>query len=327
MNSKTTLKPVDLLQLGQAFEFGLKGGRDTATILRWLSQESSSVRVRDFCIRVTTSARVDSLEKALEREKSLSTELLTILFIEILQQSQRGTHHLSQLLENYLKTLRITSKLEKQRKSLLFVPKFQAIVGLIVACLFSFILPTLWPELFPSFLSSGRWELFMLGVCGVLLGVYSLHLMCRRPERHMASMIQSVYFLQFMALMTQGGLDFVSAWTKSLQIIPFPPSLKTAFEPSSSRVLSMADFLDEKRKAAPESWRPLLAGLSWVVSSGQGISGYLKSSSEIWGEEIALQWEDEIRKLSALSVLPLSFLVFPASMFLLVGPHFLELML
>lgn len=320
------LMPKDLQRISQYLLMGLRSGKDMISILKWAATHDSSAMTREYLNYLTLEIRFDNQLEVFEKNKRESLNLFQKLFFEILLQSQRGSSHVSGLIEVFIEILRRVQRLQKQAQSLLFVPRFQAIVGLSVALLFALVLPWVWPDLFPSFLLVGRADLFCTGMGGALLGVWVLRMMCQRPQRHFEDLLQTTFFFQFMTIFVQSGSDFMTSWSRSVSAIPFRADLKKALSPQAATVQTVHDFLTEKREVVPSKWKDLMTGLLWATSTGQGLSNYLRASANAQADEISFEWEDEIRKLTALSVLPLSFIVFPAAMFLLVGPRFLELM-
>jgi hypothetical protein len=87
----------------------------------------------------------------------------------------------------------------------------------------------------------------------------------------------------------------------------------------------MDDFLNSLSKSLKAPWPELLMGVLWAKMSGIGLSQYLQSASDRQSEILLSLWDEEIRKLTITTIIPLGLLIFPAALFILIGPQFLAL--
>jgi len=316
----------DLIDLSDALHLGLLAGKDLQTSLGWLEINAVSKSARDFCSRLRKLARTTNWEESLlllEIERSRPEQRI---FVEILSQSRKGSLHLSQLLKVFSGSIKMLNKLQKRQRSLLFVSKFQAGVGLFTAILFGIILPILSPTLFPSFAHFGRLDLGLVGFSGILIGFVALYWMGLKPKRNFQDILHRVFFWIFLSVFIQSGMDLNSAWQKSVLALNFPPDIRDKFDLRKANFEGFGKFIEELETTLPMDWRKGLVGLRWVHSQGFGLSSYLKDLAHDQSEEVFFRWDDEIRKLSTLSILPMTLFIFPSVMFLLVGPRFLEIL-
>lgn len=316
----------DLVEISETLSQGLQAGKDLRGILKWLEVNASSPRIKEAAGALLVSSKTTHWEESLQSQKESWKKVEARLLIEILAQSRKGHLHLSQLLNVFSHSLRMVIKLEQRQKSLLFIPRFQAGISVFVAFLFGVILPFCSSELFPSFWQLGRSDLFFVGFGGVAIGLILLYWMSLKPRQNFQQILQMVFFWVFLSVLIQSGLDLISAWRRTLCILNFPPKLRILFNPLNANVDGLQKFLEKLEICAPSLWRRSLVGLRWAYANGIGLSSFLKETAQTQSEEIFYKWDDEIRRLSVLSVLPISFFIFPSVMFLLLGPRLLEML-
>lgn len=316
----------DLVRVASLLEMGLRSGRDWISVLIWISKSDPQPKVRQELEAWIHRLRIESVEKSIREESARSKSPLWILFLEILRQSQRGAVSTSVLLRSFCDVGHSLIDLQRQESSLLFVPIFQSWVSLFLTIAFAVGLPLLSGDLFPSFISLGRPDLFWAGMSVIIIGFFCLQWLCRRPERNLKPLLSVPFFFQFLSIQLEVGLDFVSAWYQSLQSIPFSPRLKNVLSRPGLSVETMDDFLLGLRSQLASPWPEVITGVLWAKSSGVGLSSFLKDSSDNESRRLLRLWEAEVRKTTMLALLPLGLMIFPASLFLLVGPQFLQLM-
>lgn len=315
-----------LIRLCWALETGLKSGRDWPSVLQWAATGDPDTKWKAYLKHFCEKLKKDSAEAVLTEERESFVAVEWKLFFEILLQANKGSRHLSQLFESFGALLRALQNIKKREASLLFIPKFQAWVALSIALSFTVMLPILSPELFPTFFGMGRSDLFCTGLSFLLLGVLILRWMCRKPERHLIPLMHTALFFYFMAVFIESGLDLASAWCRSVEKAGFSDDFRRKIFRAGLNVESMEEFLSSLQRTLETPWPEILNGLVWAKKSGMGLSSYLKFSAERESQRVLFLWEDEIRKLTMLTLVPLGLLIFPATLYLLVGPQLLELM-
>ncbi|MBN8554205.1 MAG: hypothetical protein J0L93_02075 [Deltaproteobacteria bacterium] len=322
---KSPLKTSDLVRTAGSLELGLRAGRDWISILKWISMNDPKEDVRVYFRFLCHKLKFEAIENVLRSEKELSRDLTWILFIEILLQAHRGSQHLSQLFQTFSKTSYSIQQLKQKEISLLFVPRFQTWAALLLTVAFTIALPMLAPEYFPTFITLKRYDLFAAGFGYLGLGFCLLQWMCIRPRRHLRPMLNLTFFFYFLSLFIESGLDFSSAWYRAVGTVDFDHRIRSLLQKSGLNVETSEDFLKNLQSQLQAPWPEILNGLLWAKTSGVGLSNYLKSISEKEGERLTALWEDEIRKLTMTSLIPLGLVIFPATLFLLVGPQMLQL--
>ncbi|MDB5037625.1 MAG: hypothetical protein JWQ35_1153 [Bacteriovoracaceae bacterium] len=316
----------DLVRISTMMEVGLKSGRDWISILEWISKSDHKIKIRDHLRGLLRRLKIDSLENTLLEEREKSPDLLWKMFVEILLQANRGSLHLSNLFKSFSEIGRSVIQLRRKEKSLLFIPRFQSCTSLLMTLGFAWGFPLMAPGLFPTFLTLKRPDLFYGGLGIILIGFILLHWLCSRPRRTLGPLLSTSFFFYFLSVHVESGLDLVSSWYRSLEAVPLPENLKQRLSRPGLGVESMESFLLDLSTKLKGSWPGILTGLIWAKNSGIGLSRFLKEISDKETERLLFSWEDEIRKLTMISLLPLAILVFPGTMFLLVGPQLLELM-
>jgi hypothetical protein len=323
--SRAPLLEADMIRVATMMELGLRSGRDWLSIVMWISQCDASSDVRSYFLSLSHRLKLDSLEKCLKNERSRSTDLLWKLFVENLLQAHRGALHLSALFKTFAEIGRRIVSLKEKEKSLLFVPKFQSWTSLFIIAAFVFGLPSLAPGLFPTFLTLHRFDLFVSGLVVAFCGFGILLWLCAQPQKRLVSELFASFFYYFLSLQLEAGSDFVTAWYRALENVPLPPKLYKNLNRKELSTETMDDFLSSLRSRLPAPWPEILTGILWAKNSGIGLSRFLKDCSAQEADRLLLKWEDEIRKLTMIALLPLGLMIFPATLFLLVGPQLFEL--
>lgn len=319
---KSRIEILDWIRIASFLELGLKSGRDWPSILEWTSHadanSSLKLYLRQLLVRMKWKGADEALHSAVLRAQSPEEKM----FLHILMQNQRGLGHLSVLCTRFTQILRQVEKLRRHERALLFIPKFQAWTSVGVCLIFTCILPILAPGIFPQFYQQQRWDLFVLGFLGIGAGLTSLYSMTLRPQRHIRNLLNQTFFLYFISVFVESGRDLPGAWREALKISDLG-SLNTLLTPPG--VEKFEDFLIRISKTLTGSWPGILAGISWAKTSGTSISQYLREFSDGEAERLAWAWEFEVRKTSLLTFIPLAGLIFPSTLFLLIGPQILEL--
>ncbi len=324
----TSIIPLySLARLAWSLETGLRAGRPWIGILQWLSEREQDRYLKKYLpilLHKVSSGRTEEVLR--EEQERGSGDLLWVLFFEILLQAPRGPQKMAGLLKIFSKTADSLSKLKKQEQSLLFVPKFQTWIAISIAVIFPFVLPAVSGGLFPSFLTLGRYDLFCTGIAVLVFGFLIMHFLCRRPQRLLKPMLSISFFFQFMSVYLDVGFDFATAWMKASSAVQLPSHLQRQILRSGLNVESTEEFLEKLSHTLPAPWPSLLTGILWARTSGLGLSEYLQEVSEKETQRLLFQWKDEVRKLTMLTLLPLSIFIMVPTLFLLVGPQILTVM-
>jgi len=315
----------EILRLSGSLEIGLKSGRDWLSILKWISENDSAENLRSYLKILINKIRVDKTERSLKEEAARTSDKIWKLFIEILLQAHRGTQKLSQLFQSFSVMVNAIQKLKQKERSLLFVPRFQMWTAVAITLGFMFGLPLLAPSTFPTFLSLKRYDLFCAGLIPLVFGFALLHWMCARPKRLLSPLLSTSFFFYFLSVFVESGIDLATAWLQAAEIADFPMKTKSKLVRHGLHVESMQRFLTDLQKEMPDPWPGILAGLIWTQVSGLGLSDYLKSVSRNESERVLFLWEDEIRKLTLTTLVPLGIFIFLPTLFLLVGPQLVDL--
>lgn len=314
-----------LLRLATLLEMGIRAGRDWISVLDWMSKTDADRDLRHQISRWICQLRFESTESFLRSEQRRSNDPLNNLFISIVIQNHRGISSGAALFRSYSQMAKTFIRLKRQEKAMLFLPKFQALVCLIMSLGFVIVLPKLAEKSFPSFLDLNRFDLYALGMSLMAIGIVLLFWLCHLPQKRLRPLLGTPFFLTFLAIQMEGGIDFVSAWRAGLEVISLPDDLKAKLSLRELRSESVSEFIRSLKPKLRRPWPEILVGMEWVRCSGQSLSVFLKESAESEIERIFQTWDEEVRKVTALALLPLGFLIFPASLFLLIGPQMLKL--
>jgi hypothetical protein len=210
-----------------------------------------------------------------------------------------------------------------QMKSLMFLPRFQALIALAIVLLFVAVLPLISPLMFPTFLQMKRFDLFVIGVAGVALGFVVLWWLSIKPERRLNDLLSQQFLFFFLATFVRTGMDLASAWSEAVSA-SCTGDLRDQLTPAEGvRAKSFKEFISELIPTTSAPMARNLVGLLWILPTGLGLSDFLQSCAESEAERLLFAWEDEVRRLSVVSILPLSLLIFPSAVFLLAGPQVL----
>ncbi len=247
------------------------------------------------------------------------------LFLEILIASQKNTHRLSGIFEVFSEIIESLINLKRQEARALWIPKFQSWISILIALLFVAGLPILAPDLFPTFLSLDREDLFCSGLAVLCSGFLLLYWMALQPSRNLTPLLNNTFFFYFMSVYIETGLDSATSWSQAVRAVDFPKFLKHKLDRKELQAESLEDHWADLQNELPAPWPEILNGLLWAKISGIGISKYLQKVSKSEANRLTGLWQDQIQKLSMLSLIPLSLFIFPSTLFLLVGPLILEI--
>lgn len=314
-----------LMRLAQFLETGLRSGRDWISVIRWISTFDSDSKVRSYFSNFLGQLSVDSNDALLDRESRKYASPLGRLFFQLLRQNLKGANSLSKIFQRVANIAESVDRLRRREKGMLFIPKFQTWIASGITILFIVALPSLSHEMFPTFITLKRFDLFTVGLAMLAIGFWTLHWMCKQPQKRLSPQLEVVFFLQFLSLFVESGQDLTGAWYRALEISNLKPDLKIHLERKHLTADTLDDFLKSLTKVLTGPWPELITGILWAKASGVGLSQYLQASADRQAERLMSQWDDEIRKLSLTTVMPLGFLIFPSVLFLLIGPQIVEL--
>jgi hypothetical protein len=295
------------------------------SIIRWISSNDPDLEVRKYFQGFIYRFSVETTDSFLDGEMKNFNSPLGRLFFQLLKQNLRGGQNLSKLFSRFSKIAEGIDQLQRRERGMLFVPKFQTWVAAAMSLFFVMGLPLISHEYFPTFISLHRGDLLFVGLAILALGFYLLHWMCRRPQKQLKPHLELVFFLQFLSLFIESGLDLISAWYKAIDVSNMDSRLRSQLRRKDLSVETMDDFLNSLSKSLKAPWPELLMGVLWAKMSGIGLSQYLQSASDRQSEILLSLWDEEIRKLTITTIIPLGLLIFPAALFILIGPQFLAL--
>jgi hypothetical protein len=318
------LKQSDYLSICRAFEIGFLSGKDWLSILKWVSKNHSQKRIRVYLFKLCSNFKIYSAEKVLANERKKIGDPSLQLFYDIVLQINKGFHHPSQLITTYAQLLQSTEKLKKKQKSLLFIPRFQAAVALTITLIFTVALPALYPNFFKSFALVNRYDLLIIGYSLLFSGFLLLYWLCNRPKKYLQPLFSKTFFFYYISIFIQTGLDFTTAWSKAVSSVPFSKALLSKLTRKDLNIETMDEYLWSLQKTLDSNWSDIITGLLWAKETGAGLSNFLQQVSREESERILWLWETEMQKLSLISLIPLYLIIFPSTLFLLLGPQLME---
>ena len=318
---KTKLNVADVIQLAEFLEVGCQTGRDWTQVFLAVSEHPVHPRLKTFCSRAIDLYKFRSAAEVFSHLEMENMDVLQRMFFKIILSSFKSSGHFSVSLKSFISTARRIERLRRQLASLMFLPKFQAWLALAIVLLFIAVLPSVSSEMFPTFIQMGRADLFVAGLVVILSGFGILWWLSMRPERRLKELLAQQFFFFFMSVYVRLGMDLSSAWTESVKISCSGRLKKLLLPPEGIRVTTFRDYVNGIIPRASEPMARNLAGLLWMMPTGCGLSDFLQSCAESESERLLFAWEDEVRRLSVVSILPLSLLIFPGSLFLLAGPQ------
>ncbi len=319
------LRDCDLTRISWYLVTSLRAGRDWFGSLEMISLRDPEPRVRYYFSEFIKTSKIEGVESAIRRFIRQADSTLVRLFLHVLLQSQRGSIQLSKMLEQFGNLAYRTGQLKRKHQELQFTPRFQMWGTLTVTCFLVFIVPLISPIHMPTFLSQGRSDLFFAGVSLIVMGFILMEWLSWKTRRYFEPMIQMTFFFSFLGFFVESGLDLVTSWKSSLEMISFPSDLRRKLERPDLNADGMAQFLKTLAVTLKEPWPSILTGLVWVSETGLGVADFLKWTSQRESERWEQVWENQIKNSSAFSIIPLLLFIFPGAMFLMIGPQLLEI--
>lgn len=314
----------ELLIFSRFIGMSLKVGRDLKTGLCDFIKTYPEFRLSLFVTDLHSQFGVVGVEVALKQaiKKSPLAELTILL--EILSLSLSDHHHVTRFLKDYEVVLYQQIKFQKEIRSQLFVPKLQGLVTIAMVGLFAFGLPQFFPALFPSFTSLGRYDLLISSWAFILLGFLIMMILTKKPLLELQDKVLSIYFFYFLSVFVDSGMDLRSAWIKSEKII-YEEFKRRPLRLPVKMVNSLEDHLPEIWKNLDLSLKNILISVRWALKSGLGLAKFLQTSARHLSDEVLSETDHLIKRVGVLLVFPLTFIIFPAGMFLLLGPLLISL--
>ncbi len=318
---RTRIEVSHMIQLAEFLELGCQSGKDWTQVFAGVLSHPVDAPLRELCESALQLYKWQSATDVFASLESQSRDPLQKMFFKMMINSQKSSLHLSVALRSFIQTARGIQKLRAQMKSLMFLPRFQAFMALAIVLLFVGILPLVSPSMFPTFFQMNRIDLFLVGISGVTLGFVFLWWLSIKPERRLNELLSQQFLFFFLATFVRTGIDLSSAWTEAVNA-SCSGRLRDLLTPKEGvKVMSFKEFISDLiPRTAPPMARNL-AGLLWILPTGLGLSDFLQTCAEAEAERLLFAWEDEVRRLSVVSILPLSLLIFPSAVFLLAGPQ------
>jgi hypothetical protein len=213
------LKDCDLTRISWYLVTSLRSGRDWFGSLEMISVRDPEPRVRYFFSEFIKISKIEGVESAIRRLIRQAGSTLVKLFLHVLLQSQRGSIQLSKMLEQFGNLAYRTGQLKRKHQELQFTPRFQMWGTLAVTIFLVFIVPVISPIHMPTFLSQGRSDLFFAGVSLIAMGFILMEWLSWKTRRYFEPMIQMTFFFSFLGFFVESGLDLVTSWKSSLEMI------------------------------------------------------------------------------------------------------------
>jgi hypothetical protein len=320
---RTKIETFHIIQLAEFLELGCQSGKDWTQVFLGIIAHPVDQPLKLLCEKALQLYKWQSASEVFLTLETQSKDPLQKMFFRVLVNSQKSSLHLSVALRGFIQTARGVQKLRMQMKSLMFLPRFQALIALAIVLLFVAVLPLISPLMFPTFLQMKRFDLFVIGVAGVALGFVVLWWLSIKPERRLNDLLSQQFLFFFLATFVRTGMDLASAWSEAVSA-SCTGDLRDQLTPAEGvRAKSFKEFISELIPTTSAPMARNLVGLLWILPTGLGLSDFLQSCAESEAERLLFAWEDEVRRLSVVSILPLSLLIFPSAVFLLAGPQVL----
>lgn len=315
------------ISLIELMRIGLVSGRDLHSILKWIEENFPAPGIRKFVADILSEMRLQESDSALLKVKSSLSSPERKIFLEILKFQTQSQSSLASALEDCSSLFQDLYRMDQLKSRLFAVPLFQVLSCIVFALIFVGLLPYAWPEVFKSFLLSGRKDLFFAGLVPLLLGAISIFFLYRRSKLRLMKEMCFIPFLSYLGLYIRSGQEMESAISRSLSSIdiPFcPPILK--FE-LANRTRTFEERLQNLMPKLDEVWSRFLLGVLWSSRTGRGGLDFIEKIKKIETERIFSQAELRLKADAFVSLLPLVLFCFPSILFLVIGPHFYELYL
>lgn len=321
--SKAKYQPsADLARLCQFLESGLRVGRSLADLLQVAEAREMRPSVRQKIGSWRKYLMTMSRGEALRSAHALCKNPEERLFLQVIVQVQKSSHHAAKLLGALHKILLSQVRMHQKMRSLRVIPLMQILTIVVSSFSFAILLPRLFPHYFVSFDQLGRWDLFSAGISLVVLGALLSHRLFQRPQKSRVPHYQFTIFVQFLSFQISSGRDLMTAWNEALNQSPLSEALKHRLTPQGSNARGVNSFLQQVSHGLPLYWVDLIDNLSWVLKNGQPVVESLQAFVEYEFESNLFEWELELKRASILVLLPMSLLCAPGCLFLILGPQF-----
>lgn len=313
------------IRIADLFEIGLRAGNDIFSILQWMQDEDPDQSLRNWAEQILKELRLERCEQIVQDLESAALTLHERLLYQTIQNVLRGSIAGSEAFANLSSALHPLLEMKGKERALLFLPKFQACLGIAIVTFFVVVLPLWNSEQFFTFIHLGRADLYIYGCLVLLLGFVCIMGMCRLPSRHLAPLMEMNLHLMTVCLTIEGGWDFAYAWRKGVEGLPRSSRLRSFLSLPASPVESFDDYLRGRAAILKSPWPEILSNLLWVRSQGGDLSAFLKRTLHRQNILLLQAWDEQIRRMTMLTLVPLGFFIFLPCMYLIVGPQFLEI--
>lgn len=320
------IKTAEWIFLARALEVGLKSGRGPVTSLTSVLEICPHQNLCDYINHLLAELRTGGLAEVIQLQKEKSLDQQEKIFLEVLSLFDKGVQKIHKTLQEFRSYLTAKATLERRLQAALFVPRAQILVSTVILLFFTLVMPNLVGAGFPTFLELGRTDLYLAGWALIVLGLLVVMGLCQYPRRRLSQCFHRGFFFQFVLVYLESGRDFETSWKNAVALIPFSQSLEEKLVPAETRTDEFKTFLLKTGQSLRSPWPEYLTSLCLVVERGVSVKETLElivSQEKEYASEIG---EGVISKTSFLSLLPLGGLVFPATLYLLLGPQLMQLM-
>jgi len=295
----------------------LTAGKDCLSAIK-----TASRRGPKFLKSLSQEIELLSFETAVQAKIKKSKSFEEIFLLESLMAGMKSQIQLKELLDSLAQCFYRLHYYEKKQRSLLKLPRLQAVILLFMSLFISFMVPIIFSSSLLSFLDLKLYAVFWT-LCGLILAGSSLSLwICEYPRIKYKPQIKYCHFLFYLSRLLQAGMDFRSAWNRSLEVVRFPVSDSQYLKIPAKTSKTLAEHLHEIEQLRLPI-QHIISPLRICIQSGKGLVAVIESASLRLFDDICMDWEEEAQQRSLTSLLPLGFLVLPATLSLLLGPQFL----
>ncbi|PIR23742.1 MAG: hypothetical protein COV44_01295 [Deltaproteobacteria bacterium CG11_big_fil_rev_8_21_14_0_20_45_16] len=314
---RSRASPKELADFCGLVSLQLAAGKDCLSAIKSVRQ-----RAPKFVKSLSHEIELLSFETAVRARVLRSKSFEEIFVLESLLAGLKSQIHLKELLDSLAQCFYRLHYYEKKQRSLLKLPRLQAIILLFMSLFISFVVPIIFSNSLISFLDLGLRAVFWT-LCALILAGSCLSLwICEYPQIKYKPKIKYCHFLFYLSRLLQAGTDFRSAWNRSLEVVHLAPSDSKLLQIPMKTAKALTEHLQEIEQLNLPI-QHIISPLQICIQSGKGLISVIESASLRLFDDICMDWEEEAQQRSLTSLLPLGFLVLPSTLTLLLGPQFL----
>lgn len=298
----------------------IKSGHDLSSSLRSVQSKISS----DILVKIIRLSTSHGLAYALENCSTSKVDFVERVFVQLLKVGMTNQSSLTSTMTRFAElNSRITDLLLAQRAQM-FIPYFQMGVAALVTFSFVIIFPKLSPMPVPSFFDLGVGVLFYVGVSWMLIGFCLMVWLASVSQRRFLPLLEYSAFFSFLLIFLESGLDIQTSWKRSIESA-LSEKTKKIFSSYCLPAHSFIDSLVMLSQSIGSPWSLSLQGLSSLVGKANSIHEFIEWILRVETDRSFKEWSFLCKKVSAATMIPILFFVFPATLFLIIGPLLLEI--